>query len=424
MSPIYDYLILGAGMTGVTFGRLLQLAGVDNFFLLEAASEAGGLCRTKEINGHVLDIGGGHFLCTKYKEVYDFVFAHIPREDFNSFQRVSKVALEGELIDYPVESNIWQLSPARCVDYLLSVIQNGESRGLPPPSNFEQWIRWKLGDKVADAYMLPYNRKIWGVTPAEMDIDWLHKIPRLDIRQIAQACVSRTSDRAAMPSHSTFYYPKRGGFQRIFDAIADPIRDRIACNVPVARIERQGDVLVVDGRYRARRIVTTIPWHYLSGSPIFDPATAAAIKRLRANEIVVSLHEGAGDPSIHWTYLPDLALEHHRVFYIHNFAPHSKRSGEYRETNAIRWSGTVPSLFHHRNEYAYPIPALGWAQAIGQVSQAAQAQGVYGLGRWGQWQYFNSDVCIWEAMRLANELGHSRWQSALGSRGAASAAAN
>ena len=28
----------------------------------------------------------------------------------------------------------------------------------------------------------------------------------------------------------------------------------------------------------------------------------------------------------------------------------------------------------------------------------------YGLGRWGQWQHFNSDVCIKQAMEFAEKI--------------------
>ena len=80
---MYEFIIIGGGITGVTLGRLLQMSGVNNFIILEAESEAGGLCRTKLIDGHYLDIGGGHFLCTKYPQVYDFIFSHIPKEEFN-----------------------------------------------------------------------------------------------------------------------------------------------------------------------------------------------------------------------------------------------------------------------------------------------------------------------------------------------------
>jgi protoporphyrinogen oxidase len=408
----YDYVIIGAGITGVTAARLLQLAGIDRVCVLEAAPEAGGLCRTRTIAGHVLDVGGGHFLCTKFPEVYRFVFEHLAQSEFNHFDRISRIALEGHEVDYPLESNIWQLPSELCAEYLISVAQNGEARGLPRPSNFEAWCRWKLGDLVTDRYMLPYNRKIWGVPASEMDIDWLYKIPRLDVRQIARACLQRAADRSQMPSHAGFYYPKAGGFQRIFDAIAAPVQDRIVTGCPVSTIERRGETLLVNGRYRARAVINTVPWHLLAESPIFDAPTQAAIRRLRHNQLVVSLHEEPYATDAHWLYQPDESLRHHRSFFIRNFAPHSAPNGFYRETNLRRWQPGGGEIHAETNAHAYPIPTLGWAESIDQVLRHCGPLRVHGLGRWGQWQYFNSDVCIREAMQLVARLTGAQYAAA------------
>jgi protoporphyrinogen oxidase len=400
----FDYIVIGAGISGVTAARLLQLTGFDRVAVLEAAPVAGGLCRTRTFRGHVLDLGGGHFLCTKFPEVYRFIFDHLPKTEFNFFERVSRIAIEGHEVDYPLESNIWQLPPELCAEYLVGIAQNGEARGAPAPTNFESWSRWKLGDRITDRYMLPYNRKIWGVDASEMDIDWLHKIPRLDVRQITRACLTRRSDRAQMPSHSGFYYPKAGGFQRIFDAIAEPVKDRIITGCPVTSIERRGDILIVNGLYRTRAIINTAPWHLLSDSPIFDVEARAAIAHLRHNQIVVSLHEKPYSTNAHWLYEPDESLRHHRSFFINNFAPHSAPHGYYQETNLKRWQAGHGELHCEINRHAYPVPTLGWAGAIDRVLRHCAAFGVHGLGRWGQWQYFNSDVCIREAMQLVRRL--------------------
>jgi hypothetical protein len=110
--------------------------------------------------------------------------------------------------------------------------------------------------------------------------------------------------------------------------------------------------------------------------------------------------------------MPALELSHHRAFYIHNFAPHSSPTGLYRETNLKRWKDGAGDIYHHVNRHAYPIPTLGWAKSIERVLSFGESRGIFGLGRWGQWQYFNSDVCVHEAMRLAEKLGHMGWQAA------------
>ena len=62
------YLILGAGPAGLTFARMLKDRGENSFVVLEKEAEAGGLCRSTEVDGSPFDIGGGHFLDVKSRQ--------------------------------------------------------------------------------------------------------------------------------------------------------------------------------------------------------------------------------------------------------------------------------------------------------------------------------------------------------------------
>ena len=42
----YEYLILGAGITGLTLLKKMRQKGINNILALEAEKEAGGLCRS------------------------------------------------------------------------------------------------------------------------------------------------------------------------------------------------------------------------------------------------------------------------------------------------------------------------------------------------------------------------------------------
>ena len=223
--------------------------------------------------------------------------------------------------------------------------------------------------------------------------------------------LSREPDRALMPSHQEFYYPRHGGFQRIFDALLAPVVSSLRTETPVTKIEREGDGVLVNGSLRARRVINTAPWRQLVKLPIFSHAGRTAIKKLKNTSLVVSLREEDYEHDMHWLYQPDAALARHRTFFINNFAPNSQKNGVYDETNVTRWVAS-DEIYANVNDYAYPIPAIGWAEAIKLVVEEARMHNVYSLGRWGQWQYFNSDVCIKEAMNLADELGHRGWRNA------------
>jgi protoporphyrinogen oxidase len=407
---MYDYIIIGAGITGVTFGRLLQERNQNNFLNLEKECEIGGLCRTKIINDHVLDIGGGHFLCSNYQDVYDFIFSHIPKSNFNCFAMVSKIALNSNIIDYPIESNLWQLPVYTQVKHFFSVIKTGSLLKISEPQNYKEWIYWKMGKKIGDEYMLPYNNKLWGVEPEQMDIDWLHKIPQLDLAGIFKSFLLRHSDRNKIPSHQYFFYPQKGGFQEIFNAIAKKVKDNIISNFKITSLEFNKNHWLINNKYKAKIVINTAPWTSLFSALGSPKNLSNDFRNLKYNSIVISLWEEAYANNWHWLYKPSLQSPEHRIFYISNFAPHSKKQGLYTETNLKRFSANKmlrhgkKALAHFTADAAYPIPTLGSSKSIANILNFYKEKNLHGLGRWGQWQYFNSDVCILEAMKLAKEL--------------------
>ena len=398
---MFDYLIIGAGISGVTFARLLQLSGNTNFKIVEAQDQPGGLCRTKQIGDYVLDTGGGHFLCTRYQEVYDFIFSHIAKDEFNFFPRVSKIRVENCEVDYPLENNIWQLPDEIKARFLASIFNNGEAKGDPVPDNFCDWVTWRLGSEIAQSYMIPYNKKIWGIPLNEMDTDWLHKLPRLNSKEILDSCTSGKPYEGRMPSHEGFYYPKRSGFQIIFDAIYAALPEQsVALSEPAFRLEKREGCWLVNDSYRAKTVINTAPWSALAKAIDFPAGVAAGLKQLRHNELIVSLYKQEYSTKAHWIYEPSLEKNHHREFMIHNFAPDTPPDGLYTETNILRWEPNPAAIYEHKNDFAYPIPSIGRAVAIKNILEWGSSAGLHGLGRWGQWDYLNADVCIKEAMNL------------------------
>ncbi len=76
------------------------------------------------------------------------------------------------------------------------------------------------------------------------------------------------------------------------------------------------------------------------------------------------------------------------------------------ETNILRVnSANKPNkTISFENEYAYPIPLKNKETVISGILEKYNAINFYGLGRWGQWQHHNSDVCIFEAIKLFKKL--------------------
>lgn len=145
----YKYLILGAGPAGLTFANLLKEHREESFLILEKETEAGGLCRSAEVDGAPLDIGGGHFLDVRRPEVNRFLFRFMPEEEWNLYVRDSRISINGGEVSHPIEANIWQMDIEDQVRYLKSIATAGCNQDTPMPEDFLEAGRTDCGGLYA-----------------------------------------------------------------------------------------------------------------------------------------------------------------------------------------------------------------------------------------------------------------------------------
>ncbi len=106
------------------------------------------------------------------------------------------------------------------------------------------------------------------------------------------------------------------------------------------------------------------------------------------------------DSDAHWIYYPDMNLPYHRILLRHNFCDNSK--GYWTETNSERYEKDNHITFE--NEFAYPLNTINKPKAISTLLEYAKKFDIYGLGRWGEWEHYNSDTTVEKAMELYNQL--------------------
>ncbi len=405
---MYEYIVIGAGITGLTLCKKFREAGISDVLVLEADNRVGGLCKTEEIEGHQLDIGGGHFFHTKHPEIFEYVFSHLPKSEFHYYERVSKIELEGTTIDYPVESNVWQLPIEQQIKYLISIIRNGESQNKPEPQNYEEWVRWKLGDAICDNYMIPYNEKLWGVKLNQMDCDWLYKIPQVNVEEVIKYSLEKKADVNKFPAHIHFYYPIKGGFQKIVDALAEDEKEYIHLNTRVVDLKYRDERWIVNNEFETKYVVNTVPWNSLYRALGEPTELSDDFAKIQYNRLMISLYEKPYNHNWHWRYIPDIQKTYHREFYIHNFAVDSKENGMYLESNLDRYQNRLSEydgklIYEVETDAAYPIPVIGHKNAIKHILEYYEPKGLYGVGRWGQHQYQNADVAMYEALNFVEK---------------------
>lgn len=402
------YLILGAGPAGLTLANRLKDQGETSFLILEKEAQAGGLCRSAIVDGSPFDIGGGHFLDVRRPKVNEFLFRFMPENEWELFQRDSRIRVDGAEVGHPLEANIWQFDLQEQVAYLTSIAKAGCNLGQPMPEQFVEWIIWKLGGRIADRYMLPYNQKMFADELNELGTYWLEKLPDVSFEETLLSCLTH-KPYGTQPGHASFYYPKKYGYGELWLRMAEELSPKVLYGAEAAKLDcgklkvktKAGDV------FQAQKIVTTIPWRSFEEISGMPDEIRSLVGRLKSSAIETRYVPEHLDTSAQWIYVPDPEIPYHRILVRHNFCQGSK--GYWVETRKERvdmfeHAGVLGSTYHYLNEYAYPLNTIGKPAIMKKLLEVCEMKGIYGLGRWGEHCHYNSDVVVELAMKLAMRL--------------------
>lgn len=401
------YLILGAGPSGLTLANRLKQMGETSFFVLEKEKEAGGLCRSTQVDGSPFDIGGGHFLDVRRPKVNEFLFQFMPEEEWEKFDRDSRIAVNGDVISHPIEANIWQMKLENQVEYLKSIAVAGCNLKEEMPQEFVSWIYWKLGDKIAENYMIPYNQKMFEEDLNQLGTYWLEKLPNVSFEETLLSCLTKKA-YGEQPGHAQFFYPKKYGYGELWLRMAEEIKGQIKYDASVHAIDFDTNTVTTkEGEtYSADVIISTIPWMEFAKITGMPQELKEKIGHLKYSAVQTAYFPDNLDTEAQWIYYPDPELSYHRILVRHNFCNGSK--GYWTECNSTRVDETTESTFQYMNQYAYPLNTIGKPEIMKELLEWAKTRRVYGLGRWGEHQHYNSDLVVELALKMAEELNSAQ----------------
>ena len=104
------------------------------------------------------------------------------------------------------------------------------------PREFVPWIYWKLGSKVAEDYMIPYNQKMFSKELNQLGTYWLEKLPNVSFEETLLSCLTKHA-YGTQPGHAQFYYPKKYGYGELWLRMAEAIKANILYNKAVKAID-------------------------------------------------------------------------------------------------------------------------------------------------------------------------------------------
>jgi protoporphyrinogen oxidase len=283
------------------------------------------------------------------------------------------------------------------VEYLKSIAVAGCNLGEAMPERFTDWIYWKLGRRIAEDYMIPYNKKMFGKDLDLLGTYWLEKLPNVSFEETLLSCLSKRP-YGTQPGHAEFFYPKKYGYGEVWLRMAESLGDRLICSEPASVLDLENRV--VNEKYEADVIINTAPWASFDEIRGLPDNLRDDIKALKISSIVVEYKPENMNTTAHWIYYPDPDRSYHRILVRHNFCPGSK--GYWTETNLTRAGERSADSFV--NEYAYPLNTIGKRERMKELLSFMEEKGVIGLGRWGEHEHYNSDLVVALSMKLADRL--------------------
>ena len=430
--------ILGAGVSGLALARRMIEQGFDpsDLTLFESGPVAGGLCRSKTVEGFTYDVTGGHILFSKDAGTMQWMKDVAGGDDaFVQRDRNTKIRFEDRWVQYPFENGIGDLPQQANFDCLKGYVEawhERKSTGSGAPADFKNWIRWRFGDGIADHFMDPYNEKIWKRPLEDITSGWVAgRVPDAPVEDVLRASIGIKTE--GYTHQAIFYYPKQGGFQAITDGLASTLTDRIRLNTRVEHVVRHGEAWRVDGE-DFDRVVNTIAMNELPGIVEGLPDdVSAAMSGLAYNSIVCYLValDRPEHPNLSWVYLPQHAQGPvNRVTYMSNYSPGnapegktsflfevtvrggSEAPGKELEEEVLRGveaSGMMKRdevLFTDRtfSKYAYIVYDHDLEARRKKSIDWCEQNQLHPLGRFGHYDYFNSDQCVIAATEMATRL--------------------
>jgi protoporphyrinogen oxidase len=310
-------VILGGGLAGLATAYFL---GKVPHVVLESETDPGGLCRSRTVSGFVFDYTG-HLLHVRDPRAIKLLDELWPGT-FATVTRNAAIRTRGVTLPFPFQANLHGLPKDVVADCILGAAAALAGQ-VPddPATSFRDWSLAALGSGISDAFMFPYNTKLFRRQPADMTADWVSwAVPRPNLAEIVRGALGITNER--MGYNSTFRYPVTGGIHVVPDAFARRITSlRTGARVTAVDLTQRTVTLATGEVLRYEQLVSTIPLPRLLTIAQGGGFDGAALASQLDWSVVGCLNlgidrEGVGGGA-HWIYFPDADTPFYRAGFPH-----------------------------------------------------------------------------------------------------------
>jgi len=424
-------LIVGAGLAGLSTAYHL---GDRPYRVMEKEKEAGGLCRSYQMDGFTFDITG-HLLHFRQAEIKTLVEGLLVGK-LEKHNRRSFIYSHRTYTEYPFQVNTYGLPPEVVRECLLGFIATltHPSTVSPEERSFKAWILENLGEGMAKHFMVPFNEKLWQVSLDELTSDWVSwLVPKPELKDVINGALG-IKDKA-FGYNPTFLYPAQGGIGVLPQAFLPGVKEIIYGSELVEVDTQRRRAVFQDGRMEDyETLVSTIPVPELirrcTDLPQAIRDAAAGLRCVSVYNVNLGVaRERVSD--YHWIYFPEPEYPFYRAGFPMNFSPALGRPGcsslyveiSHQPTESIppaillqriRAGMERAGIFGPDDEivvadvrdirYAYVLFDKHRARALPVILEELERRGIYSIGRYGRWEHTSMEDAIAQGKKLAEKL--------------------
>ena len=448
------YLIIGAGLSGLSVGSSLSRRGHD-VVVVEKEKGVGGLCRSFSLDGCTFDYGP-HFLFGPkappllHELAPGLSLTRLPGTRERMFFR-------GKYHQFPFQAKdlLLKMGPLRASRALFELWWR-RARSRPTPlegsENVPDWISRCGARRVYEyTYLGEYVRKLYGLPPEQVDGDWgiqklkfLSQWQHLGFLQLAGKAL-KTKEQAA---RRVIHYPATS-IEALPHAVAESLMQtggQVLLEHEALHVEASEQLVTLTARTPESEkvltgdfLISTLPLNALlailhppASAPLRERAQSLRCRCLLLLALVVEKTSILEDKAI--VYFTEPAVPFRRITEFKGLNPSmapSDRSSlclEYTclETDPIyaedeeailrRWIGPLEGLGIIREgdirshgllriPVAYPVYHIGYREALAEVfDYLASVPRCLSTGRQGMFHYNAMNNCILQGSSLAEKL--------------------
>ncbi|HEX4825420.1 MAG TPA: FAD-dependent oxidoreductase [Candidatus Polarisedimenticolaceae bacterium] len=419
-----DVLVLGAGAAGLACRY--ALSGRRDVVCLEAAEEVGGLLRMFRHGDFTFDTTL-HVLPSR-SAMAGTILESLIGDEARAFPKRNLVWQRGRVIDYPYQFNSHALPHEVREECLAGLPAARRDAPSPDRRSFEVWLLDQFGPGFYRHFFEPYNRKLYGVDPSELEAAPMTWTIPADNREAALR-----GARAPHPGGAVVectYPTGLDGIHVVPKRLAERGTGEILLGERVTRVDLDARTAwTARGKiFHYRDMVSTLPLPTLLRCVEGLPASIADWSvRLHARPVtnirVAIARSGDGLPGL-WTYFPDPEIPFYRLSRLSSISPDLMPPGA--EACLLECAGddpvkeeTIVALCRELGvagdgdvrvagslviPHAYVLFKHGHRDGAEAAIRYLAERGVRVAGRYGCWAYSNIAQTLDTGLRAAAEL--------------------